>query len=360
MKTRTIAVFGYYGMSNFGDDLFCTIATEQAGEIWPGTRVLVVGPQLHSTVGRFLVPRFLAAAWRRPGPVGIAVRLLISTFAILRASDAVYFGGSVLSTPSGVQQFQFLLLRLLRRRVCALGVSIGPFTDEKSRNQVHRILRESTNVVVRDAQSSLVAETLGITATYGGDLAALYNGAAPEPRSSGYVLGVIPCKTATVSEDQFIETVSKVCERLQKEVDDLTVRVLTLNTHPQAGDTQFAQRLLFELQARDIRVAEHAHATQVEVTWNMIAGCDEIWSIRLHGAIVAYLAKVPFLLTNYHSKCRDFVAGVPPEAGLLISPDATPDEIYEGRSKIEDVRLRASGSEKYVARARAAYLDLDR
>jgi polysaccharide pyruvyl transferase WcaK-like protein len=38
-----------------------------------------------------------------------------------------------------------------------------------------------------------------------------------------------------------------------------------------------------------------------------ISSSDLFFSVRLHGAISAYLLEVPFLLVEYHEKCKDFL-----------------------------------------------------
>src|SRR5690606_21027388 len=42
-------------------------------------------------------------------------------------------------------------------------------------------------------------------------------------------------------------------------------------------------------------------------SWKMINQCDFMIATRLHAAIIAAFADVPFILNEYHQKCTDFL-----------------------------------------------------
>src|SRR5690606_18747409 len=44
--------------------------------------------------------------------------------------------------------------------------------------------------------------------------------------------------------------------------------------------------------------------------WKSVAECDFVLSTRLHAAIFACFAEVPFMLNEYHRKCIDFLDDV--------------------------------------------------
>ncbi|MBW2304801.1 MAG: polysaccharide pyruvyl transferase family protein [Deltaproteobacteria bacterium] len=66
--------------------------------------------------------------------------------------------------------------------------------------------------------------------------------------------------------------------------------------------------------------------TSVDRFFESLRGVSLIISMRLHGAILASCAGVPFLLCNYRSKCLDFAASIQQE-DLLLSPNSSASDI---------------------------------
>ena len=83
---------------------------------------------------------------------------------------------------------------------------------------------------------------------------------------------------------------------------------------------------------------------------------DLVISMRLHGAVLAYLLGVPFALNEYHQKCTDFCDDI----GQLghrrwprLSPHPDPTTLVLGLLSEEPVGFQPS---KYVERALRTYL----
>lgn len=67
--------------------------------------------------------------------------------------------------------------------------------------------------------------------------------------------------------------------------------------------------------------------TSIDRFFEVLRGVSLIISMRLHGAILASCAGVPFLLCNYRPKCFDFAASIQQEALLLSSKSSASDII---------------------------------
>lgn len=65
--------------------------------------------------------------------------------------------------------------------------------------------------------------------------------------------------------------------------------------------------------------------TSVDRFFEVLRGISLIISMRLHGAILASCAGVPFLLCNYRPKCFDFAASIQQQALLLSSKSSASD-----------------------------------
>ena len=57
--------------------------------------------------------------------------------------------------------------------------------------------------------------------------------------------------------------------------------------------------------------------------WHGLAGCRAVLSVRLHGAITAYLCGVPFSLVEYHRKCTDLIEDIGQPEALRIRSDCS-------------------------------------
>ena len=83
------------------------------------------------------------------------------------------------------------------------------------------------------------------------------------------------------------------------------VLMLVLNEHHSMGDANLTLAVagLLEQEGLDVSVIRY---TSIPKILGAIEACDAVLSVRLHGAIAAFVQGVPFALVDYHPKCRDF------------------------------------------------------
>ena len=97
MERPRIAFTGYYGMRNFGDDLFGVICTRAAERYWNAAPRLV-GPPLAGMTGVSTVPAFYPRDWYGAmGALGKGSRLLSFASATIGSDVLVMGGGSVIT-----------------------------------------------------------------------------------------------------------------------------------------------------------------------------------------------------------------------------------------------------------------------
>lgn len=75
MPRKKIVFTGYYGFSNFGDDLFTMACTNGATSLAPPVEALILAPPIQGVTANFLVPKSLAPAYIRQSKIGKAMRL---------------------------------------------------------------------------------------------------------------------------------------------------------------------------------------------------------------------------------------------------------------------------------------------
>lgn len=332
---------GYYGMRNFGDDLFGVLCTAAARRYWDA-EPLLVGPALSGAPARPTWPSRLPMQWYgSSGTVGKAARLL-GFMRGLRESDVLVMGGGSVITAR--ESFRKPMMLSARRRgrvqLAAVGVSVGPFHDAAAEASVADFVRQFSYLSVRDQRSYELAQRMGLTPILhaGRDLAGLLRTlhpvAAPRPaRAPGAPLhiGLAPCRYsvrndhAAPTPEQWQAIAASAIAELSKRLP-LQVTVFSLNGHPLHGDDALSETLVHGLRKRGI-VAELAlYGGDPLATTHAIRACDAFISARLHGAIVAYLCDVPFAIVDYHPKCRDFAAdiGLPDASRITLdSHDAT-------------------------------------
>lgn len=321
MSQPRVAFTGYYGMRNFGDDLFGALCTRAAERFW-NAQPLLVGPPLVGMAGRSTVPAFYPPDWYGAGgALGKSSRLLSFASAALGADVLVMGGGSVITAR---ESFRKPMMEAARRhrglQLAAVGVSIGPFQHRAQEEAAASLLERFDYVSVRDRRSFEWTRRMGLSAHIhaGCDLAVLMptlaplRPAAPRLPQDPLRIGVAPCHYrhdgAYRAPDPaqwsraFVEVVSRWSRQRPIVVD-----VFSLNEHPQHGDAALADNLCTALQAGRVqaRVLNYRQPDPLAMV-QAIARCDAMVSARLHGAIVAWLCGVPFAIVDYHRKCRDF------------------------------------------------------
>lgn len=329
MSALRVAFTGYYGMCNFGDDLFGVLCSAAARRYW-NADPCVIGPPLAGAGAEATWP-LARTLYGANGPVGKAARLFGFARGLRGADVLVMGGGSVINARESFRQPMMLSAqRSGKVQLAAVGVSIGPFADAASEAAAANFVRHFVWLSVRDRRSFELARRMGVehVAHAGRDLAGLLPlvGADPgwiapadEDRSVPCI-GLAPCRYAVRGDHaaptpaQWQDAAVAALTRMSARTP-LQVEVFSLNGHPHHGDAALARELGERLRARGVpvRMREYTGGDPLTLV-HAIRRCDAFISARLHGAIVAYLCGVPFGIVDYHPKCRDFAddIGLPP------------------------------------------------
>ncbi len=315
---------GYYGMRNFGDDLFGVLCATASRLYWNAEPTLV-GPSLADLEGSSTWPRRLPLdLYGGAGAAGKCSRLLSFVRGVHGNDVLVMGGGSVITARESFRKPMMLWAN--RRRglqLAALGVSIGPFADPADEAVVAEYARHFSYLSVRDRRSYELALALGLDGVthHGRDLAGLLSLLIPtgsarvgmRAHHGGPLhIGIAPCRytprpdhpapTMDAWQDAMIESLAAIALR-----SPLQVEVFSLNGHPRHGDQALAEDIQSRLRDRGIDAELRLYRGHDPLaTVRDIGRCDAFISARLHGAIVAYLCGVPFTIIDYHPKCRDF------------------------------------------------------
>lgn len=298
MKRDRVQPVGAYGMVNFGDDLFVSVAMENSERIWP-----------HSVVKTF-VPR-ASHLYASNGILGKSLRAVSAITGAIWSDKIVFFGGSILQSFSGTKKLRLQVAK--DRPLQMLGVSIGPFHSDLALIEVKRVLAGTDRLVVRDnASLDRLYENFEPgerpIASNGGDLAALSSLVRKAPQR-GETITVCPSSDAGTDIEliakQIVDAIDEIAEYDGKDAGP--VRLLALSCNPNSNDRTICEKLAKILSDRGLQCAVEIYADLgLARTCDLIARSRMVWTERLHAAVVAYLSEVPFLIVGHHQKCVDF------------------------------------------------------
>jgi polysaccharide pyruvyl transferase WcaK-like protein len=334
---------GYYGMNNFGDDLFGVICSAAARNYWNGDPTLVC-PPIRDVDARYTMPSWYPAAiYGASGAFGKVSRFYSFARALSGSDVLVMGGGSVIggaAKPSFRRRMMVSAQGAGKLKLAAVGVSIGPIDNSEAEDAIADFVGLFDYIAVRDKRSYDLAVKMGVAEKthLGRDLAGLLPlMAATSPdalemverrRSGPLRLGIAPCNYNDANSHYAAPNKQNLLSALTRELAQLAalrplqVDIFSLNEHPVHGDHALSvalERGLLQcgVAARVLRYRGRSPQSMVQA----IGECDAFVSVRLHGAIVAYLQGVPFAIVDYHPKCRDFADDIGLPSALRITAE---------------------------------------
>ncbi|MEU4339400.1 polysaccharide pyruvyl transferase family protein [Micromonospora lupini] len=364
---RRPLVVGYYGMENVGDNAFCVVLDWATRTYWGATHPVFAAPPIvdlpEASVG--MSPRWYGGRGARDR----AGALLSKAALLSRSSMLVFGGGSVFRDmgPLSEKKLFSLFSRFSGHPMAAVGVSIGPFLSTAAERRLVEVLKRIDVIGVRDAASAEVlrrADYPGLLIP-AGDLAGLLPEALGEPipprrprpasgaraRLGVTLLGVDYEAAAPDVRRREAALVEGVRALVRKEPVDVTVFVF--NTHAEHGDEQISERLRAAVaDTCDVRVVTARDG--VRACWDEMKRCDLGLHMRLHGAVFAYLAGVPFALVPYQQKCDDFLDDIdqPPSLRLGRVPEDPAEVTRVLAGMLTDDAVPGLPREEFAERAR--------
>jgi polysaccharide pyruvyl transferase WcaK-like protein len=322
-STRYLSVVfsGYYGMDNFGDDLFAFVCASAAKIFWQQTETRLLSPSIPGLEATFAIPELVSKKlYAKATAAGGLTRLMFAVREACRNNLFILGGGSVISSQtSGVRKLLYKSSGLTGISFAAMGISIGPFKSFDERERARAFLSEFLCVSVRDEASYQIAREfkLPCPVVQAGDLAGLMPSLLPaeqqDNKADGPVIGLALCPYESIvggdtelesdRNQALITAVIKLAKRMGAKVE-----VFSLNNHLSCGDDLLAQKACTKLEQSGVNCSLIRNVDYgVAGVWRRIGLCDLFVSVRLHGAVAAYLNQVPFVLVEYHKKCTDFL-----------------------------------------------------
>ena len=312
-------------MSNYGDDLFSMAAFLGSQKYWSRHDPwLLCDPIPGLDASYSVLPLIPKGGLASDGMKGKFFRLSNLIWSSIHLDKIVYAGGSLFGTASSGSRDTLLYLKRGRKDCfSAIGISVGPFADSLSEKKIIDTLKRFSYISARDSTSydRLVSYNLDSKVVQASDLAGvlpslvLHNAISSTLKdevSKGdhiFQIGFSPCYLPGSDEkakyycDEFISFASRISSE-----KFLHVTVICLNQHPIIGDVALCKYVFNKLTSRGIDCSFRLYQEEgILETWNLISKLNAYYSVRLHGAVTAYLSGTPFLLFEYHEKCTKFL-----------------------------------------------------
>ncbi|WP_338081282.1 polysaccharide pyruvyl transferase family protein [Allochromatium vinosum] len=231
----------------------------------------------------------------------------------------VYGGGSIFSKPPKGAANKNSILRAARRmglvRLGAIGVSLGPFKDDKAREGIGEFLSSFDFLSLRDERSYAEAcrMKLPFEPVRAFDLAALlplvFGDETVRIREwQKPVLGVSLCHYeryvgGNESNEKRREEQIDAVLRIVVEMCSPCLRFLVFNgTHDVEIARSFANRY-----SQDTNVEIIDYTSDTRQMWSSVRDCTAVLATRLHAGMFSCYSETPFLQVEYHQKCADFL-----------------------------------------------------
>lgn len=347
-KKKRILLCGYYGRNNSGDDALASVCIDRLWSVFKPESISVLSG---------------TPVWCN-GNAGVSYPDLSVRFARTRAmlssNVIVYGGGGVLQDHRGLADLKekrrtIAVAKALGKKVIFLGISVGPVTSTQGQRLAARVLNMADYISVRDDYSFRMAtERLKVTAPVDShfDLAVLMDGAVPGKERKKNVLGVslVPAKDAfgLSSESSYLENLAKALKRV---IDEYGFEIRFFVFNKLAGDEELAKKMCALIGVRSrLRIIDY-EMNPLRV-FEQVKECSHFMGMRLHSAIFAFMASIPFILVNYHPKCEGFAEKIKLTRNALIDVQ-NPKDLETGLFGLVSGTIAPSGYSLEKARREA-------
>lgn len=215
----------------------------------------------------------------------------------------------------------------------AIGVSIGPFKNDREFESSKRFLKSLDFVVVRDTRSFKVLQqmNLEIDQYKAPDLAFILPKLADlniSKRNNEHKVLGISLRTGHLDDDRYFRYVSIIKYWLSLSQNN-KVKLFNFSELPAQNDhkhSKFLKELLDEKNLRD-RVDFFRYSLNPLDYYQEIMNCQVMVCMRLHAAIIGYSVKTPVLIDSYHQKCKDLADELQISSSLIGEDDISEIEV---------------------------------
>lgn len=306
-----VAVSGYYGFGNAGDEAILAALKQGLTELVPGATFTVMSGDPAATAEMHGVE-----AVSRVNPTAL--------IRAIRTSDLVISGGgSLLQDVTGPRNIPYYLgvvslARSLRKPVMIYAQGVGPVRGHLGKTLIPRVLNGVSLITTREEESARLLGSLGVTRppiVVTAD-ASLALEPAPDAAADDELLsmGVRPGPGPLIGlalrswhEGVDVPGLAALADLLAARLE---ARLVFLPMH-RPGDREVAEAVLARMEAPGTLLDGIRHPQRLLA---LLGRFDLIIGMRLHALILAAIARVPMIGLSYDPKIDNFLRSLEWEA----------------------------------------------
>lgn len=311
---------GYYGEQNSGDDAFVEVSSWGAHQIWKKNNLKYLALENKLPIVLYKIKGY---------PITFPKTYKLQSHLLINLAEAfISAGGSTFHSKIFPNNPKDIALRKKIKRkdsfqLGAIGVSIGPFKSIEAEKSIQNYLRHLDFLTLRDKRSFKYANSLNLPykSVEAFDLAALlpdiyeYHKKNTLSHHNKPIIGISICNYESYvthgninDESRRNKVIIEIIKNLDKK-EKVKFVFFIINGNKRVGDKEITNNIIRKCNLKnEFEIKEYNK--KVQSVWEQIAECDFFLSTRLHGAIFACFANVPFMLVEYHKKCSDFLDDV--------------------------------------------------
>jgi polysaccharide pyruvyl transferase WcaK-like protein len=328
---------GYYGMQNTGDDVLLYTTR------WASHHLLGATHNKVSSASLIRCEEF-GDIQAMPDSRFRGQQRLSHYRNALQSEKVIFGGGSVLHSTKDIQFKRHLIKLAGRKESRAVGVGLGPFESLEAENACAKFLNECGFTGVRDPESLAIAQAIApkanVMLTF--DLAPLMlchqTNRLIDIERNGIMFNF--CQQAVDAfgnvdqnnEQNRIDMAVAAIEQTWQQTQE-PIFLLDFNNHWQFGDFSIHQQIMARVSS-EVPMTHIGYDPNPFKVLQRIAGFKATVSMRLHSAIMSFMANTPALSINYHKKCRSWCnqVGVP-EAYQFDAQNIDPQQLSQQLSQ---------------------------
>ncbi len=318
---------GFYGFQNSGDDVFLETTAWATKNLMNEMSPVYFGNNLPQLVNPYT--EYSKANFKGHDR-------LIAAYELRNAAYFISAGGSTFSRhkKNSYKEIAEYVKKYYNKKLKtgAIGVSIGPFKTKEDEYNVQEYLKRMNFLAVRDRRSFEYVNALNLPykPVEAFDLAALLPEVykdIPFNKEHNFenkkIIGISICPVESITNKNFIEKeeqrnkkIQELIKKLNSLHDNLIFRFFIINGHKNIGDENLTKKMIENLGIHNYEIVPYQN--KVYDIWASIKNCDFMIATRLHAAIMAAYADVPFILNEYHQKCTDFVKDIGQNEAFIV------------------------------------------
>lgn len=316
-----ILVIGWHGMRNTGDDAMALVFHQQLTRLGHSVRFLAESSRLPRPDAKTRLKGFPALMMRSERVKMFFLRRLMTDYDVL-----LFGGGSLFHSENSIlwktELVRHFKARSTGRGLCgALGVSLGPFNTPRAEKMCAALLKEFDFLALRESASFRIASAMklpyrpeksfDLSLLLLNERAAVWKGFRQEETNKKATVGfALAYPGGKEKGEAVVIRIARAIDSLLEKRPDAGIMLFCLGGHKTLhNDRGFNESVRGRCRNKS-RVSIIPYSKDPLFFLRKISLCTLFVSMKLHGALFAFMAGVNFIILDYHVKCRSFAEDI--------------------------------------------------